>query len=145
MTSCSSFLWCAIKGCMFVLVLAWVLVCICECFSLSESTLDHDCVTLQHGGKDIKNRCGLLSPEYGEVVLKGGAQVLCKTFPHYWLLILWYVWAISRVLRAMMINWNGRGVEKRQWEIWEVKSSSCLLLTSYFFIAFNIKLAPFKL
>lgn len=50
---------------MFVLVLAWVLVCICECFCLSESTLDHDCVTLQHGGKDIKNRCGLLSQKYG--------------------------------------------------------------------------------
>lgn len=50
---------------MFVLVLAQVPVCICECFCLSESTFDHDCVTLQHRGKEIKNRCGLLSAAVG--------------------------------------------------------------------------------
>lgn len=48
-----------------MLILASGLVCVCECFCLSESTLDHDCVTLQHGGRNIKNRCGLLSREYG--------------------------------------------------------------------------------
>lgn len=69
---------------MFVLLLAQVLVCICEFFCLSESTLDLNCVTLQHGGKEIKNRCGLLSQEYGGL---GSLQVwvgrMCKTFPHY--------------------------------------------------------------
>lgn len=91
--------------------------CICECFGISESTLDHDCVTLQHGGKDIKNRCGLLCQEYGGWSWSGGE------FPHYWLLILWYVWAISRVLKAKMINWNrdkvinGKNQSRKHWRI----------------------------
>lgn len=56
-----------------------------ECFCLSESTLDHDCVTLQHGGKDIKNRCGLLSLEYGVVgggvIREGGHRFWAKHSP----------------------------------------------------------------
>lgn len=50
-----------------MLVLARVLVCICEFFCLSESTLDHGCASLQYGGKEIQSRCGLFSQEYGRV------------------------------------------------------------------------------
>lgn len=135
---------------MFVLVLARVLVCICECW-VSESILDHDCVTLRHRGKDIKSRCGLLTWEYvggggWGLVLKGVVWVLGKTFPHYWLLILWYVWAISGVLKPKMINYNGRGEKRKHHssipnKIGAFKSRN----TSCVFVATDVKLVALKL
>lgn len=38
----------------------------------SEGTFDHGCVTLQHGGREIKNRCGLSSKEYRHAEGEGG-------------------------------------------------------------------------
>lgn len=54
-----------------MLVLARFLVCVCDCFCISFSTLDQDCVTLQHRGNDIKNRCGFLSREFGGGLERG--------------------------------------------------------------------------
>lgn len=74
-----------------------------------ESTLECDCVTLQQRGRDIKSRCELLRwrKELGKVPV--GEHYWRGLCPHYWLLNLRHVCAISGVLMVIMINWNCRG------------------------------------